>query len=230
MLKPYHHIPIVECNEPLVPLPLDQLTVESPHPYQRLGADYGGKSPYYLRQSLVEALLIAQASLQAFNNSWRLLVFDAYRPVTVQQFMVDYTFNTCLESQGLTPENLSTSQREAIYQQVYQIWAPPSFDPQTPPPHSTGGAVDLTIIDIQQGQTLDLGSAIDELSSRSLPDYYLNHTDTKSVAYHKRRELLNEIMCGAGFRRHPGEWWHFCLGDQMWSWLSNQAYARYGRV
>jgi D-alanyl-D-alanine dipeptidase len=43
-------------------------------------------------------------------------------------------------------------------------------------------------------------------------------------------------MNHAGFRRHPGEWWHFSLGDQMWAWLSTQenpdnpVIARYGRI
>jgi D-alanyl-D-alanine dipeptidase len=41
-------------------------------------------------------------------------------------------------------------------------------------------------------------------------------------------------MMEAGFRRNPGEWWHFSMGDQMWAWLWNQenldqkVTARYG--
>ncbi|ELR98150.1 M15 family metallopeptidase [Gloeocapsa sp. PCC 73106] len=228
VLKPYHHIPIIESGEPLVPIPLDLFAVESPHPYQKLGADYGDQSPYCLRQSLIEALIIAQQQLQK-RSPYRLLIFDAYRPVAVQQFMVDYTFQSCLESQGLTSAELSPTAREAIYQQVYQIWAPPSFDPHTPPPHSTGGAVDITLWELQ-GQPVDLGGAIDELSPRSHPDYYSNNSDPGSRIYHRRRQLLNQVMCNTGFLRHPAEWWHFCLGDQMWSWLENKPFARYGRV
>jgi D-alanyl-D-alanine dipeptidase len=43
-------------------------------------------------------------------------------------------------------------------------------------------------------------------------------------------------MESAGFLRHPGEWWHFSLGDQLWAWLYNQRnpessmIARYGRI
>jgi D-alanyl-D-alanine dipeptidase len=43
-------------------------------------------------------------------------------------------------------------------------------------------------------------------------------------------------MTAAGFRRHPQEWWHFSLGDQLWAWLIDQetgegaALAHYGRV
>ncbi|MDJ0538955.1 MAG: M15 family metallopeptidase, partial [Microcystis sp. M53603_WE2] len=39
-----------------------------------------------------------------------------------------------------------------------------------------------------------------------------------------------KVMEEAGFSRHKGEWWHFSLGDQMWAWSLDRAYAIYGRV
>lgn len=217
-MKPYQKIPIVDCGEPLVPIPLEQFAVESPHPYERLGAPYAQTSPYYLRQSVLAALLDAQTLLQKRHPGWRIQIFDAYRPVAVQQFMVDHTFAEVVESQNLDPSSLSDQQREAIFQDVYKFWAAPSSNPMTPPPHSTGAALDITLVDAT-GQILDMGSVIDELSPRSHPDYYINQPEQP---YHTRRELLREIMNSAGFRRHPGEWWHFSLGDQMWAWLCNQ--------
>ncbi|MBD2127860.1 D-alanyl-D-alanine dipeptidase [Microcoleus sp. ZQ-A2] len=231
-MKPYQKIPIQECGEPLVPIPLEQFAVESPHPYEKLGAPYGDTSPYYLRESVIAALITVQAELQQRHADWRIQIFDAYRPVAVQQFMVDHTFAEVVQAQNLDPETLSDDQRDAILQQVYQIWAVPSPNPKTPPPHSTGAAIDLTLVDAT-GQMIDMGSAIDELSPRSHPDYYANQPDKP---YHEHRQLLRNVMYSAGFRRHPGEWWHFCLGDQMWAWLCNQdnptvtVTARYGRV
>jgi D-alanyl-D-alanine dipeptidase len=231
-MKPYQKIPIQECGEPLVPIPLEQFAVESPHPYEKLGAPYGDTSPYYLRESVIAALITVQAELQQRHADWRIQIFDAYRPVAVQQFMVDHTFAEVVQAQNLDPETLSDDQRDAIFQQVYQIWAVPSPNPKTPPPHSTGAAIDLTLVDAT-GQMIDMGSAIDELSPRSHPDYYANQPDKP---YHEHRQLLRNVMYSAGFRRHPGEWWHFCLGDQMWAWLCNQdnptvtVTARYGRV
>ena len=231
-MKPYQKIPIQECGEPLVPIPLEQFAVESPHPYEKLGAPYGDTSPYYLRESVIAALISVQAELQQRHADWCIQIFDAYRPVAVQQFMVDHTFAEVVQAQNLDPETLSDDQRDSILQQVYQIWAVPSPNPKTPPPHSTGAAIDLTLVDAT-GQMIDMGSAIDELSPRSHPDYYANQPDKP---YHEHRQLLRNVMYSAGFRRHPGEWWHFCLGDQMWAWLCNQdnptvtVTARYGRV
>lgn len=234
-VKPYQKIPIQECGEPLVPIPVSSFIVELPHPYKKLGANYGRKSPYYLRQGVIEALLCCQSFLHKRNPGWHLKIFDAYRPVGVQQFMVDYTFNEILQQKGLQREKILPQQQQDIWEQVYQFWAAPSLDSKTPPPHSTGSAVDLTLVNAQ-GETLDMGGDIDELSPRSVPSYYANTPILKEQQFHRRRELLNKVMSHGDFHRHPGEWWHFSLGDQMWAWLNkqnnldNQIVARYGRV
>jgi len=234
-MKPYQQIPILECEELLVPIPLELFAVESPHPYQRLGANYGERSPYHLRQSVLNSLLQAQAQLQNYHPNWRIQIFDAYRPVAVQQFMVDYTFSQVVQAQGLTLSKLLENQRQVIWEQVYQIWAVPSLDSATPPPHSTGAAVDITLVD-STGQIVNMGSAIDELSARSHPDFFANSAEALERQYHHHRQLLWDVMRSSGFQRHPGEWWHFCLGDQMWAWLSHQkeptkpVVARYGRI
>lgn len=231
-MKPYYQIPIQDCREPLVPIPLEQFAVLTPHPYEKLGAPYGTVSPYYLRQTVLEALIMAQKYLQQEHPGWRILIFDAYRPIAVQEFMVNYTFAEVVRSQNINPILLSDTEREVIWQKVYQMWASPSPDPLTPPPHSTGAAVDITLVN-HKGETIDMGSEIDELSPRSHPDYYAQEPN---LPYHGHRQLLRDVMHQAGFQRHPGEWWHFCYGDQMWAWLCHQGnpsqtfIARYGRV
>jgi zinc D-Ala-D-Ala dipeptidase len=235
-VKPYHQIKIEECGEPLIAIPLKNFAVELPHPYLKLGAEYNHTSPYYLRQGVVKALLEAQFLLEKRYPQWKIKIYDAYRPVGVQQFMVNYTFNSLLKSQNLQDQQLSAQQRQDLWSQVYQLWAAPSLDRQMPPPHSTGGAVDVSIVN-EHGVALDMGGEFDELHERSHPDYYVSDRAEDSQQYQFNRQLLNRMMTNAGFCRHPGEWWHFSLGDQMWAWLSNQnnstqqiKTARYGRV
>lgn len=235
MEKPYQKIPIQECGEKLVAIPKGIFVMESPPPYEKLGADYGGKSPYYLRESVLDALVVAQKKLQELTPQWSLKIFDAYRPIVVQQFMVDYTFGQVCEMKGFDQYLLTPAQEEAIYEEVYKIWAIPSDNPLTPPPHSTGAAIDLTLLD-GMGKEVDMGGNIDELSGRSHPIYYQYSQNQLEKQYHHHREILREAMKAGNFRRHPGEWWHFSLGDQMWAWLENQknpsqsTIARYGRV
>jgi D-alanyl-D-alanine dipeptidase len=234
-MRPYHQIPIFECSEPLMAIPLELFAVESPHPYEKLGAPYGDRSPYYLRQSVIENLIQAQNYLDVLHPNWHIQIFDAYRPVAVQQFMVDYSFAQAVQDRGLTDVELSPNQRQEIWEAVYEIWALPSLDEKTPPPHSTGAAVDVTLVD-DAGQIVNMGSPIDEMSERSHPDYYANSDRPEAQKYHAHRQLLQDVMLKVGFLRNPREWWHFSIGDQMWAWLNNQSNpakpvtARYGRL
>lgn len=243
--KPYWDIPILESHEPLVAIPSEAFIYADPHPYAQLGAPYGDASPFFVRQAVCIALEQAQQLLQRLDSAWQLFIFDAYRPVVVQQFMVEYTFEQALQDRQLERDLLSSDQANALWQEVFQMWAPPSLDPATPPPHSTGAAVDITIFDTTAHQTIWMGSPIDELSERSHPDYFrtVAADETRTAAEraeaalaHTHRQQLKAAMADAGFERHPGEWWHFSLGDQMWAWLNKQKQprldwtARYGRV
>ncbi len=233
-LKPYRTLPILDCGEPLIPIAIPSIVLVDPAPYAQLGADYGGKSPYQLRSGVVQALAQAQHALDQEAPGWKLQIFDAYRPLSVQQFMVDYTFEQLRQASNAV-HPLNPSEQDELLAQVYQVWAMPSDDPATPPPHSTGAALDLTIVD-DQGQAITMGGEIDELSPRSLPQYYAHSGDSLEQNYHRHRRLLNRVMETAGFLRHPEEWWHFSLGDQFWAWQYNQQHlenpviARYGRV
>ena len=239
-MKPYQKIPIEECGEPLVKIPLELFARESPHPYQKLGAPYHlyrGNSPYFLREKVLDSLILAQTKLQEKHPDWRILIFDAYRPVAVQQFMVDFAFNEALKAEGLTADSpsLTAEKQQEILELVHQFWALPSLDKATPPPHSTGAAVDVTLVNSEEKE-VNMGSPIDELSPRSYPNNFANSQEPIEREYHQNRQLLAEVMLGAGFRQHLNEWWHFSLGDQMWAWLrnkengENKVVAKYGRV
>jgi D-alanyl-D-alanine dipeptidase len=233
-MKPYQRIPIDESHEPLVELPSVFARFE-PHAYAKLGAPYADDSPFSLRQGVVERLQQAQDCLQQLRSGWRLQIFDAYRPVAVQQFMVDYTFAEVLRDRGWSADQITDDQRQDALTQVHQFWAVPNLNPRTPPPHSTGAAVDLTLLDAT-GQLVDMGGAIDELSWRSYPEHYVGLADAQAELYDTHRQLLNYCMAQAGFERHYHEWWHFSYGDQLWAWLRNRrdlgqmATAQYGRV
>ena len=234
-MKSYQKIEIAECNEALVAIPHTEFKLEIPSAYVSYGADYQGKSPYFLRQSVLDKLRQAKVKLKKIKPHWRLKIFDGYRPISVQQHMVDYTFQSICSDRRLNPQQLNSEEKEELYQEVYQIWAIPSDNPLTPPPHSTGSAIDLTLM-TDQGEEIDMGGEIDELSPRSHPDYYAQAVDQQGQIYHAHRNILLQIMSNAGFRRHPHEWWHFSYGDQLWAWLETKAnpqvnaIARYGRV
>ncbi|MEB3224953.1 MAG: M15 family metallopeptidase [Synechococcus sp.] len=224
MTKPYQQIPIQAIADPLVPIPEGLFSLVTPHPYIAAGADYGGRSPYFLRRQVLERLIQAQEFLQASRPDVRFQIFDAYRPIPVQQFMVDYTFAQIKGDRPLTPPETA-----AIWEQVFQFWAVPSENPATPPPHSTGAAVDLQLV-TRADEPLPMGGEIDDIGDRSYPNFYANGTDATAQRYHQNRQLLRQVMERAGFVIHPNEWWHFSYGDQLWAWQTQKAIAHYGRI
>ncbi|MGB6015441.1 MAG: M15 family metallopeptidase [Nodosilinea sp.] len=238
-MKPYQTIPICDCGEPLVPIAGDiagdRISLVQPHPYQVLGAPYGHQSPYHLRSGVLAALLQAQAVLHQRQPGWTMQVCDAFRPLAVQRFMVERTFLEQVQARGWDAEALTAAQREVVMAEVIQFWAVPSDDPATPPPHSTGAALDVTLM-TETGTVVDMGSPIDEVSPRSHPDHFADSTVPAEQQFHTHRTLLNQVMAAAGFRRHPNEWWHFSLGDQLWAWQRRQEtggedfLAHYGRA
>ncbi|MBV8061110.1 MAG: D-alanyl-D-alanine dipeptidase [Alphaproteobacteria bacterium] len=220
-MKPYSAIPIQPVPDPMEPIPTPLFTLTDPHFYVALGAPYGNESPWMLRRGVIEALKRAQARLQAQHTGWRIKFHDAYRPNRVQQFMVDREYAIRAAEAGLDPSHITPEQREQLAPLVLPFWAIPSDNPATPPPHSTGAAMDITLVD-EQGREVDMGTKVDETTEASAPDYFANATDEAGQAAHRNRALLYDIMHAEGFHRHKLEWWHFSRGDQLWAWLERE--------
>lgn len=120
-----------------------------------------------------------------------LAVFDAWRPATLQKALYDDAY-----ADPTLPPGFVT---------------PPSNVPSTPPPHATGGAVDLTLT--FDGQPLALGTLFDDFTPRARADA-LEGTGTLAE---RLRRLLFQHMSGAGFVMIDCEWWHFEFGTRRWA-------------
>ena len=75
--------------------------------------------------------------------------------------------------------------------------------------HSRGSTVDLTIIDGNTNEPLDMGSAYDFFGQQSWVNY-----DKITKEQQKNRQLLQQVMLKHGFRNYPKEWWHFTLNGE----------------
>ena len=226
-MRPWSPIPIEECGEPLQALPPALLRIE-PHPYMALGAPYGASgNPFQLRLGVVQRLLDAQQQLVEHDPGLRLSIFDAWRPIAVQAFMVDHSIAELCRERGV--EVRSGDAFDQVVADVGRFWAAPSRDPATPPPHSTGAAVDLTLSS-SDGTPLAMGGEIDAIGAVSEPQHYAGREDSDARRWHQRRQLLAEAMGAAGFAQHPNEWWHYSFGDQLWAWRRGAAVAIYAEA
>jgi D-alanyl-D-alanine dipeptidase len=212
-------IPIRHIAEPLA-LTGERFAYFSPHQYEAAGAPYGSHGPFCLRESVVARLIQAQDALDRELPGARLKLFDGFRPRSVQIYMREFEHRRYASELGFDPNNLSEDQSAAAWRMVDAVWARPSTDPELPTPHSTGAAIDLTIVD-RNGVELPMGCEIDESSSRALPSHHDHRATLEATQYAENRELLRRVMEGAGFHRLSHEWWHFSYGDQFWALIES---------
>jgi zinc D-Ala-D-Ala dipeptidase len=183
----------------------------------------GSIETLHLRKGAAEHLRDVNARLA--EAELELFVFDAWRPQAVQAYFHDRWLPA--ELRRRKPQ-LSDEQLAA---EVQNYWAAPSTGRDAPSPHSTGGAVDLTIR-WRGGDPLWMGSLFDDASplahtarfeTEISPDAF-SFSDEEARA---NRRLLYWLMTDAGFASNPSEWWHFSFGDQMWAKLRGEPEALY---
>ena len=228
-MKIWNQIPIEENKDKLIAIP-SCFKFINPHPYYYLGAPYNEEEGIWkLREEVVKRLIKVNDFLKLRDDRFHLLIYDSWRPIEVQEFMFNRAFS--LECKRL---NIDASVKDIelyplVQKKVEEFWAYPSFDERFPPPHSTGGALDITLAD-RDGNIVDMGSNIDQMDEKSKPDFYKNLKKEEDLTFNYRRNLLKEIMISFEFVQHPNEWWHFSYGDQLWAWKNKKASALYGKI
>ena len=151
------------------------------------------------------ALLTKEAAraLKAVANEMavrgmRLKVFDAYRPACAVKHFVLWG----IEDQDIRmkPYFYPDLEKQELFAKGYIAKLSS---------HSRGSTVDLTLLDMQTGKELDMGSPFDFFGEISHPDY----TGITEEQY-ANRMLLQRAMVRNGFRPLDCEWWHFTLSDE----------------
>lgn len=213
-------IQIKKSNEKLVSLnTIPDKIIVSPQ-YFIQGIE-GSLPECYVREGVYDNLLKAADELPA---GYKFLVYDAWRPESVQYELYDRFKKEIKRENPNIEKNL-------LKKKVEEYVALPSHCDESPSPHLTGGAVDLTIID-NKGKKLDMGTGFDETTGETHTDYYerlknkrqLNQKEQKIL---KNRRLLYNTMLSGKFTNYPHEWWHYDFGNQVWAFMSKKDYAIY---
>jgi D-alanyl-D-alanine dipeptidase len=227
-LKIWNKIPIKDNGEELIAIP-SYLNFLDPHPYYHLGAPYQDKTSIWkLREEVVNRLLKVNDYLIS-KNCYYLLIYDSWRPIEVQEFMFKRAFLLECKKLDIDTSLKNMKYYPSILKKVEKFWAYPSFDSRYPPPHSTGGALDVCLSD-KAGKLVEMGSKVDQMDETSNPDFYKNIKNEEAIIWNSRRNLLKEAMNKFGFAQHPNEWWHFSYGDQLWAWKNKKTNALYGQI
>ncbi|HEX6059787.1 MAG TPA: M15 family metallopeptidase [Gemmatimonadaceae bacterium] len=129
-----------------------------------------------LRREAADALARVQRRLA--EQGLGLKVFDAYRPVRATLAMVEWTRRVGRED--LVRDGYIASRSR----------------------HNLGVAVDLTLVSLETGRELDMGTPFDTFSAAS-------HTANATGDAAANRRRLVEAMEAEGFVNYDQEWWHF---------------------
>ena len=164
----------------------------------------------FVREEVRGRLLDAAARLP---EGFRIRIWDAWRPLALQRELYDIYFHAIVRTFGL-----ETASREEQKAAVRAFVSEPVPDPALPPVHTTGGAVDVTLLD-PSGAELDMGTPFDAFSDLARTAAFEN---ASNPAVRDNRRLLCRAMTAAGFTNLPSEWWHFDFGDRFWAFYNHQ--------
>ena len=147
----------------------------------------------------IEAARALQTVANELNvRGYRLKIFDAYRPVRAVKHFVLWGIEDL--DLRMKPFFYPELEKQELFSRGY-IASRSS--------HSRGSTIDLTLLDMQTGREVDMGSPFDLFSEVSHPDY----TGITREQY-ENRMILRNAMLRNGFLPIDCEWWHFTLADE----------------
>ena len=140
----------------------------------------------YLHPKAASARVKAQQLLKQKRPDLTLKIYDAARPMHIQQKMWDVVAGTNKSIYVSNPKNGGGL-------------------------HNYGMAVDLTLAKAATGDTLDMGTVVDYLGvyAHITDEASLVQRHIITAQAKKNRELLRSVMQEAGFKALKTEWWHF---------------------
>ncbi len=202
-------VTIRECGEPLVDFmaACPALVFAPIHPV------FEFPRVHMVRESVAKMLCEATKNLPP---DLRLQIVEGYRPISVQR---EHFKRSLAEATKKLPGGTEAE----ILREAGRYSAPP--DAITPPPHLTGGAVDLELID-EAGNRLDFTSPFDIFDMKRAA----MHARGLSDAAEKNRALLREILEPTGLTNYADEWWHWSYGDNGWALRVGAPCAIYDKI
>ena len=192
----------------------DYLMVEMQYPLLHMD---NAINDCYMREEVYEKLIEAAKLLP---KGYKFKIQDAYRPFALQKELYEK-----YRIELIDRFNLHNKSPEEVDQFIKQFISLPHKDPLLPPVHTTGGAIDLSIID-EKGDELDMGTGFDEFTDKTKTDYF-EHQGNEIIRDNRR--LLYNIMTSVGFTNLPSEWWHYDYLDRFYAYYKNVE-ARYEGV
>lgn len=145
------------------------------------------------------ARALKSVSSELIVQGYRLKVFDAYRPACAVKHFVLW---------GIEDQDIRMKPYFYPDLEKQELFAKGYIAKQSS--HSRGSAVDLTLLDMETGKEVDMGSPFDLFSVVSHPD----NREMITEEQYQNRMILQKAMIRNGFEPIDVEWWHFRLKNE----------------
>jgi len=209
-------IPVKENHEPLVNLTQQSLIAYGPPPEIPNNTDYT-----FMRQFVYEKLLEAQNMLP---TGIRFRLYEAYRSLALQEMLFTERYKK------LQAANPSWSHDQLFIENTRLVSPVTNLDGSiNVPPHSTGGAIDVCLID-EDGHILEMGLNLNDWMLDIDGSISITNSTKISKEAQRNRLIMNKVLIDAGFVNYPTEYWHWSYGDRYWAFHKKQPHAVYGCI
>ena len=183
--------------------------------YPALGMEHAEKQ-CFVRKEVYERLCAAAGNLP---EGYRFRIWDAWRPFALQHELFEKYSVDIIRDFGL--EGRPEEEKKAV---ICKFVSDPVADRKVPPAHTTGGAIDLTVLD-PEGRELEMGCDFDAFTDKTCASYFEVPEHTPGITEERirqNRRLLYFAMTDAGFTNLPSEWWHYDYGDRFWAYYQKK--------
>ena len=143
-------------------------------------------------------------------KGYRLKIYDAYKPQCAVDHFVRWAAD--LQDTLLKQYFYPDVDKSVLFEQEYIM---------EKSGHTRGSTVDLTLVDMNGGKDLDMGSGFDWFGVESHPNYggspesgIFYGAENLTAEQFANRMLLRDVMLRHGFKPLDSEWWHFTLVNE----------------
>lgn len=211
-------IPIKENHDPLVDISHQKSPelLYGPSPEIPNNTDYTK-----IRKTVLEKIKLAQTMLP---KGIRFCLYECYRSLALQEQLFTERY------QKVIKKHPNFSHEERFIETTKLVSPVVNLDgTRNIPPHSTGGAIDIYLID-ENGEPLEMGIHPKDWMSDIDGEISLTASNKISNTAKNNRQLMSEVLSHVGFINYPTEFWHWSYGDRYWAYHTKQSYALYGTV
>jgi D-alanyl-D-alanine dipeptidase len=157
-----------------------------------------------------------KTAVEMLSSHCGIMIFDAFRSLTCQKSLFHHV------STEVSAKNPGFSPEEVFKETCKFVVNPDTLSQFAIPPHNSGGAIDLGLQ--KDGVLLDFGSRFDDPSIVSSTAFFegkfkpeFGFSEKRWELVRSNRRILFHTMIALGFTNYEDEWWHYDLGDCMWS-------------